>query len=84
MNLQSNQWRTKLLPTTIAKIVNENGKITTLRALIDPGSDDNYIIHRHAKILNLKMIRSQQNISVLGDNSGGPAPIGQYFCYSLK
>ena len=84
MLLQSNQWRTKHLPTAIVKIVNENGKIATLRALIDPGSDDNYIIHRHAKLLNLKMIRSQQNISVLGDNSGGPAPIGQYFCYSLK
>ena len=53
------------------QIVNENGKIATLRALIDPGSHYNYIFHRHTKILNLKMIKSQQNISVLGDNSRG-------------
>ena len=44
------------------EIINERG---------DPGSDDDYIVEKYAKKLKLEMISSYQNISVLGDNSGG-------------
>ena len=53
------------------EIINERGEVATLRAIIDPGSDDNYIVEKHTKKLKKEMINSYQNISVLGNNSGG-------------
>ena len=54
----------------MADILNARGEVETLRALIVPGSDDNYIVEKHVKNLKLEMISSYQNISVLGDYSG--------------
>ena len=71
LHLNSTQSGVKFLPTALVDIINERGEVATLRALIDPGSDDNHIVEKHAKKLKIEMVSSYQNISVLGDNSGG-------------
>ena len=71
LHLNSTQSGVKFLPTALVDIINERGEVATLRALIDPGSDDNHIVEKHAKKLKIEMDSSYQNISVLGDNSGG-------------
>lgn len=55
-----------LLGTAVVQLNNHKGNVRTVRALLDPGSEDNYIIDSIANGLPLKKYYCPSTISVIG------------------